>query len=129
MQRVFAHSSFELTQSRRFRVVFGRENDHLCWFSRVLFLLCVKSDGVAGSEVELAFLQYFEVAPSEDENTRDLHFRSLRWAAHDEIDHSINSNPSHSCMNAAGEWYGVVSIFSIISVHLTARANYSLTPL
>lgn len=55
MQRAFANSPFGPPQSRRFKVVFVRDDDHSYWIAQILLPFDVKSDVVADSGEDLKF--------------------------------------------------------------------------
>lgn len=128
LQKYFAKSSFGPLQLRSSSVFLKRGDEIFYWIAQVLLLVYVKSDNVAESGAELALVQYFEVAPPEDEIDRGLNCGIFNCESEDKMNHSINFNPRHSGMVEAGEWYVVVPFPSIVSVHDISLANYSVTP-
>lgn len=79
MQSVFAERSFESTQSRRSILVLVQGNDLFNVVSQPFLLFYVKSDDVTVCEEDLAFVQYFGVAPpvhNTDKDRNGLFFNS-----------------------------------------------------
>lgn len=89
--------------------------------SKRFLLYHVKSDGVAKSEEELAFLQYFEVTPLLHKIDREQHCLSLREETKNKVDQSINFNSKHIGLVVAGLLYELFSCFFIVSVYHTVR--------
>lgn len=113
------------TQSRIFNVVLERGDDLSYRSSQVLLLFCIKSVGIAECGGELVFRHYFQITHSVNETDVEPYSVHIRWAAEDEIDHSIWFSPSNYGTIKAGKWYEAAPFSFIVSIHhIMPENNY-----
>lgn len=127
-QRVIACNSFGASQRAVYSDVLV-SGDGKPWVAKARLLLRATpiTNGVSGTQNQLAFVQYYEYVRPIDAAAKYLRVVHLRWSTDDEHDHTHANIEYHDGAQLPSPWYGLEPAGSIMGVVHVLRTNYPYT--